>query len=586
MSVAEKQHSKSPGGEASGPGRSGYGHPVDLRRDPTFLAGALSLAALAVAFPWGGQELARWLGYFGGPAILLTLSVFALVRAAAATRRAPEKRFWRLLAGAFTCWWVTVVFASPLEPRSDVRDLLADAAYAGFYALLIVAVETRPHRRLEGTTGPLEQRLMAPAAGFLVVGWLIYFSMISVAYGLRTEESVVPSLLLFSLLDLYWAGRLMQLARRAVGGWRSIYGWLAAAAFGFLATDLYAVFEQVLALDPRWDRWQNALFFLPMALVVGAARLGAGGPRSSTMLAPQSPIVRPLPTVLWAFSFPVLHAALELTGWLAPAGHRPRELVVVAMVAILGAYAVFQRQLLVRHSLELWRQGRRVERELKASEQDLLLMVARGHQQQELERHEQTYQKAFQASPDALLLTSWSDGRVLEANQSFFEMMATSREEVIGTLTRDLPLWPRESLRRRVLQQVLDDGPLHVPEVVIRGTGGATQRVELSLDRVETKEGRLLLSVFRRLDLLSPDGDVDRRGRWSTVLEAADKGLVAVDRGGEVILANAAAGRALGLTSNVLWSSPWDSDEHELPTLLQMSARDDRFLLVTSVHDD
>ncbi|MEM8997780.1 MAG: PAS domain-containing protein, partial [Acidobacteriota bacterium] len=465
---------------ADGSGGPSYGSAGRLERDGPFAAALAATAATAVAYLFLGVTGGEWLTFFVAPAVLLSVTIVAALGAARATRRAPEIRFWRLIAGAFALWWGAVVFASPLGAADVLRELLADVAYGGFYTLLIVAVETRPHRRLDASTGPLEHRLMAPAAGCFVAGWWVYFPGVNAALELRGEEALVPSMLLFSLLDLYLVGRLALLATRSGGGWRRIYLLLTAAALGFLASDLFAAAQSAADLPWRWDRWPNVLWILPLVAVIGAARLSYGGPRSASP-SPQSPIVRPLPTVTWALSFPVLHAALELTGWLAPVAHRPRELVVMVMVAILGAYAVVQRQLLVRHSLELWRQGRRVEQELKESEQDLLLMVARGHQRKALERHEQTYQKAFQASPDALVLTTWSDGRVLEVNQSFVDMLGTKREDVVGALTRDLPLWRDASVRRRVLDRVMAEGPVHFAELRLRSLDGGEQRVALSL---------------------------------------------------------------------------------------------------------
>ncbi|MEO1369610.1 MAG: PAS domain S-box protein, partial [Acidobacteriota bacterium] len=353
---------------------------------------------------------------------------------------------------------------------------------------------------------------------------------------------------------------------------------LAAASLGFLGSDLFAALQSAAGLQWRWDRWPNVLWILPLIAVIGAARLSYGGPRSASP-SPQSPIVRPLPTVTWALSFPVLHASLELAGWLAPAAHRPRELVVMATVAILGAYAVVQRQLLVRHSLELWRQGRRVERELKESEQDLLLMVARGHQRKSLERHEQTYQKAFQASPDALVLTTWSDGRILEVNQSFVDMLGTKREDVVGTLTRDLPLWRDASVRRRVLDRVMAEGPVHFAELRLRSIDGTRQRVALSLDRVETSEGRLLLAVFRRLDVRGtardPGGDAPG---WAMAFESAAFGLAGVDESGAVLFANEVAARRLGASPEALPGAPWPGTARPTSGARRLTAADGGFL--------
>ena len=80
-----------------------------------------------------------------------------------------------MLGGAFVLWLQAVLISSLSGRPSIVIDLLGDISFAGFYTLLIVAVETRPHRR--SRVQRLEQRLMAPAAGFFVGGWLAFFPL-------------------------------------------------------------------------------------------------------------------------------------------------------------------------------------------------------------------------------------------------------------------------------------------------------------------------------------------------------------------------------------------------------------------------
>ena len=54
---------------------------------------------------------------------------------------------------------------------------------------------------------------------------------------------------------------------------------------------------------------------------------------------------------------------------------------------------------------------------------------------------EEKFAKAFRISPDAILISSFVDGRIIDANDSFFRITGYTREEVVGHLTEELGVW-------------------------------------------------------------------------------------------------------------------------------------------------
>jgi len=54
---------------------------------------------------------------------------------------------------------------------------------------------------------------------------------------------------------------------------------------------------------------------------------------------------------------------------------------------------------------------------------------------------EEKFAKAFRISQDAILISSFVDGRIIDANDSFFRITGYTREEVIGHLTEELRVW-------------------------------------------------------------------------------------------------------------------------------------------------
>ena len=64
-------------------------------------------------------------------------------------------------------------------------------------------------------------------------------------------------------------------------------------------------------------------------------------------------------------------------------------------------------------------------------------------------RAEERFQKAFNASPEPITITTVSDGRFLDVNDSFLRVTGYRREEVVGHTSSELNLWqtPEDRLR-------------------------------------------------------------------------------------------------------------------------------------------
>ena len=56
----------------------------------------------------------------------------------------------------------------------------------------------------------------------------------------------------------------------------------------------------------------------------------------------------------------------------------------------------------------------------------------------ELQRVQERFVKAFQASPDAIILTTMEDGRYIDVNPGFQRLSGYSRDEVIGHTSHEI----------------------------------------------------------------------------------------------------------------------------------------------------
>jgi len=64
---------------------------------------------------------------------------------------------------------------------------------------------------------------------------------------------------------------------------------------------------------------------------------------------------------------------------------------------------------------------------------------------------EEKFAKAFRISPDAILISSSVDGRILDANDSFFRVTGYTPDEVIGHLIEELGVWRNMNDRAALL---------------------------------------------------------------------------------------------------------------------------------------
>ena len=79
----------------------------------------------------------------------------------------------------------------------------------------------------------------------------------------------------------------------------------------------------------------------------------------------------------------------------------------------------------------------------------------RRQAEETLRRSEERFSKAFQATPLAIVMTTVSEGRIVNVNEGFLQLMGYSREEVIGRSTLELGMWVDSRDRERMVQEAL-----------------------------------------------------------------------------------------------------------------------------------
>jgi PAS domain S-box-containing protein len=161
---------------------------------------------------------------------------------------------------------------------------------------------------------------------------------------------------------------------------------------------------------------------------------------------------------------------------------------------------------------------------------------------QALEKSQEMFSKAFNASPCAISISNLATGQYISVNDSFIDACGYSREELIGLRGTDLGIWVDLDVRDRVGALLREYGSVHQIEVATRSKSGVVHEVMFSADMIELEGEPCVLSVavditerlrseeeLRRSEELfakafraSPDAFVITRLRDNTIMDVND----------------------------------------------------------------
>jgi diguanylate cyclase (GGDEF)-like protein/PAS domain S-box-containing protein len=114
-----------------------------------------------------------------------------------------------------------------------------------------------------------------------------------------------------------------------------------------------------------------------------------------------------------------------------------------------------------------------------------------------LRRSEERFEKIFQSSPDAIVISRLSDGRYLEVNQRWLELFGYEREEILGHTSLQLGIWADPAARPRFVEQVAAHGALQGFETRFRKKSGAIIDAVVSADVIDIDgEAHLIVPIM------------------------------------------------------------------------------------------
>lgn len=166
------------------------------------------------------------------------------------------------------------------------------------------------------------------------------------------------------------------------------------------------------------------------------------------------------------------------------------------------------------------------------------------HAMEALRLSQEKYAKAFDSSPDAVVISRVDDGRLLEVNAGFESMFGYTRREAVGSTTSELGLWGTSGDRSRILAPLRTNGCFRNLETRLVGKRGIERDCLMSADIIEIDRQSCMLTTIRDITELK-QAQVELAQTKALLSAAIDQStagiLIARASDGNIVIANAAA---------------------------------------------
>ncbi len=172
----------------------------------------------------------------------------------------------------------------------------------------------------------------------------------------------------------------------------------------------------------------------------------------------------------------------------------------------------------------------------------MLLRRARRTNEQ-LESSLAKYLTAFRASPDALVITSLVDGKILEINEGFSRLLGYELSEVVGRSSAELHMWADPEQRSRLIETARQGESVRDLEAGLRTHSGEPRTCLLSAEVIEVGGQPSLLTILR--DVTESKRLEESQSRLIAILEATTDLVAMFDKEGRTLYLNRAGRRML-----------------------------------------
>jgi PAS domain S-box-containing protein len=171
-------------------------------------------------------------------------------------------------------------------------------------------------------------------------------------------------------------------------------------------------------------------------------------------------------------------------------------------------------------------------------------ITQRKKAEETLRESEKKFSKMFHSSPLPMAVSTIKEGRYLDANREFLNLLQRSRQDVIGHTAVELNLWRDAAQRTAILADHTDEGTVRNVVRQIRRPSGQIRDIIWSAEALEVGGERCWLGFS--LDITEQKRAEDQMRLQSTAMTAAANAIVITDRQGKIEWVNPAFSELTG----------------------------------------
>jgi diguanylate cyclase (GGDEF)-like protein/PAS domain S-box-containing protein len=171
-----------------------------------------------------------------------------------------------------------------------------------------------------------------------------------------------------------------------------------------------------------------------------------------------------------------------------------------------------------------------------------------------LRTSEAQFASAFRSTPGPATISTMGDGRLLEVNDAFVEVMGYTEQEAIGRTTQDLGLWVEQRDRGVVLERLARDGQVRGFDYRFRTRTGEVKHGIFSADIIEFRGERCLLAITHDITerVRAEQALRESEERYRTIIETIEDGYYELDTTGRLTAFNSALTQLLGFREGAM----------------------------------
>lgn len=167
----------------------------------------------------------------------------------------------------------------------------------------------------------------------------------------------------------------------------------------------------------------------------------------------------------------------------------------------------------------------------------------------ELVKSRRNFAIVFQANPAATVISTLEEGRYIDVNKSFLDLIGYERKEMIGRTATELKVWDRPDLRAELVARLRKEGSLRNELILLRTKDRQLKYILWSAEVIEVYGDAAMLSLFYDITAQRKNEEVLREfsAYVRSLIEASIDPLISVSPERKITDVNRATEQFLGV---------------------------------------